>query len=113
MLGVGALLVSAVGAWNSLRKGRLDERSGTNAELQALNRTYREEIERLETKLDTSEEDCRTQIQKCADDLKRERERRKDLEQTILEQAERLSQLERRAELGTKTRRTDGEVGDG
>lgn len=107
LLGLGALVVSGVGAWNSSRKTRIDDRTGTFAALQALNETYRKEIVRLEEKLDATEEECKSQIKVIEEKTAAAIALAKSHETTILEQANRISNLERRAKGGTRTRSED------
>jgi predicted RNase H-like nuclease (RuvC/YqgF family) len=108
MLGLGALLVSAVGAWNSLHKTRIEDGTATSNALQALNTTYREEIDRLEEKLDESEEECRKEMARCKEQIKREQEFSRGLQETIFEQAQRISNLERRTNTRPRGDKTDG-----
>jgi septin family protein len=96
MLGIGALLVSAAGALNSMRKERRDDRSATHAELQSLNKIYREEIERLKAEIRESEEECRKNIAECNDRLRSQQEQFDALRATIVQQANQIVKLEMR-----------------
>lgn len=97
-LGVGALLVSAVGALNSLRKNKSDERSATHGELQALNKTYRDEIERLKVEQRESDVECRRQIDECNGLIRAHAEQVREMRETIVQQANQIATLERRRE---------------
>lgn len=95
LLGVGALIVSAAGALNSMRTGRREDRSGAFTEMKDVVKTLKEENERLEKKMDDAEADCRVQIAGCNDLLKEEREKRRQLQDMFNQQAERIAELER------------------
>lgn len=97
-LGVGALLVSAAGALNSMRKQRGEERSATHGELQALNAAYRSEIDRLRQENREAEDECRRQIAGCNERLKAQQEQVEEMRATIVRQANQLAQLEKRRE---------------
>lgn len=106
-LGVGALLVSAAGALNSMRAGKREDRSGAFTEIQAVVKTLKEENERLEKKLDESEDECRKQIQGCKDDSAALTRQLEEMRATIVRQANQLNELQRRAEGKTRTRTGD------
>lgn len=97
-LGFGALLVSAAGALNSMRKTRMDDRSGAVSELRTVVETYKQEIERLKVELRESEEECRKQIANCNERLKAQQEQVQEMRETIISQANQIGQLERRRE---------------
>jgi septal ring factor EnvC (AmiA/AmiB activator) len=95
-LGIGALIISAAGAINSLRKESRDDRSATHGELQSLNKIYREEIERLKTEIRESEEECRRQIASCNERLIAQQDHLDALRGTIVQQANQIVKLEMR-----------------
>lgn len=84
LLALGSLLVAGAGAWNSFRKTRIDDRSGTMSDLRGLITTYKEEIDRLEEQVEATRKDCEAiQIQL------------EGAQRTIVQQANRISELER------------------
>lgn len=106
ILGGLSFVVSAMTAYASLRKNRSDERSATYGELQELNKTYRQEIDRLNAVIDTTEKECSERTAACKAELKVAQDVVASLRETLLEQANRISKLERR-DPSARTRRND------
>lgn len=79
--GIGGLILGAIGAVNSLRKTRLEDRGGAFAEIQAVVRVLKEENERLDQKLDEAEKLCNERIA--------------SMQNTIIEQAGQIATLQR------------------
>lgn len=88
ILGAVSLAVAAIGAYTSLRRANIEDRTGANAQLHALNKTYLEEIERLEKKQDEAEKRHAAQIE----DLQKQLDQ---AQKTIVKQANRITSLER------------------
>jgi TolA-binding protein len=97
-LGVGALLVSAAGALNSMRNGNREDRSNAVSELRTVVDTYKAEIERLKVEHRESEEECRKQIAECNEKLRAQQQQVAEMRETIVSQANQIQQLERRRE---------------
>lgn len=96
ILGWGALVVSVAGALNSLRRTRLDEKSGAVSDLAKVVQTYKEEIERLKVEQRESEDECRRQVQVVKDQNAALLAQLQEMRGTIITQANQISQLERR-----------------
>lgn len=96
LLGLGALVVSAAGALNSLRKTRVDERSGAIGDLRNVVQTYKEELARLKQELLETEDECRRQIAECRAQSAALQSQIQEMRATIISQANQISQLERR-----------------
>lgn len=98
-LGVGALLVSAASAFNSMRNGNREDRTSAVSELRTLVDTYKAEIERLKVEQRESEDECRRQIAECNERIKAHAEQVREMRETIISQANQIQQLERRREV--------------
>ena len=109
-----ALVVAGIGAWNSLRKVRIDERGGVVAELNGLIEQLKAEIARVNERGKEREADMQKQVDAVQGELTTSRsecqrqiaslqDRIGEQDETIRRQAIQITQLERR-----KTPRING-----
>lgn len=80
-LALGAFIVSVLGTLNSLRKTRVDERSGAVLEIQAVVTVLKEENKRIAQEFHDSEVQCKERIA--------------TMQNTIIEQAGQIAVLQR------------------
>lgn len=102
-----ALAIAILGAVNSLRKVKIDERSGVVAELNQLIDTLKEEIDRvnesskkreaeIQTKVDGLQVDLVNSRMDCLKKIDGLQTRLTEQDETIRRQANQITQLERR-----------------
>lgn len=96
ILGVGALVVSAAGALNSMRAGKREDRTSAIAELQVVVTALKGEIERLKVENKEAEDECRRKIAECTAEIKAHTTQVQEMRATIVSQANQLQQLDRR-----------------
>lgn len=94
ILGLMSFGVALLAAVNSQRKTNIEGQAGANQALQALNKTYKDEIERLEGKLDDAEKHCTAQIQAVQTELNTTKAALASANQTIVAQAGQIAKLQ-------------------